>query len=141
MRLAMLQASRATPITNAFNTGVLIVSGMHVVADGRSRESNLNKHAAEIAITKARTGSLAYMLSGSTMYTTMEPCSSTRVSKIPCTTHIINAHIKTIVIGVKEPESFVNCRGVETLCAAGINVIHLRMLQEECLATNIHLLT
>ncbi|KAJ1798032.1 hypothetical protein LPJ59_002760 [Coemansia sp. RSA 2399] len=138
MRLAILQAEMATPNANAFNTGIIIVNGMTPISEGRSRESNLDKHAAEIAIIKAKHNRL---LAGSTMYTTMEPCSSTAVSKVPCTSHIIGAGIRTVVIGVKEPESFVNCKGVETLCAAGIDVVHLRLLQEKCLATNIHLLT
>ncbi|KAJ1666765.1 hypothetical protein IW140_002356 [Coemansia sp. RSA 1813] len=141
MRLAILQAEMATPNDNAFNTGIIIVNGMTPISEGRSRESNLDKHAAEIAIIKAKHSQTARLLSGSTMYTTMEPCSSTKVSKVPCTSHIISAGVRTVVIGVKEPESFVNCRGVETLCAAGIDVVHLRLLQEKCLATNIHLLT
>ncbi|KAJ1730299.1 hypothetical protein H4S06_005761 [Coemansia sp. BCRC 34490] len=142
MRLAILQAEMATPNDNAFNTGIIIVNGMTPISEGRSRESNMNKHAAEIALIKAHSHSQnARLLAGSTMYTTMEPCSSKKVSKVPCTSLIIDAGITTVVIGVKEPESFVNCRGVDTLCAAGIHVIHLQLLQEECLKTNIHLLT
>ncbi|KAJ2559934.1 hypothetical protein EV175_000047 [Coemansia sp. RSA 1933] len=140
MRLAILQAEMATPNANAFNTGIIIVNGMTPISEGRSRELNLDKHAAEIAIIKAKHGKSSGLLKGSTMYTTMEPCSSTMVSKVPCTSHIIDAGIGTVVIGVKEPDSFVNCKGVETLCAAGIHVVHLRLLQEKCLATNIHLL-
>ncbi|KAJ2062707.1 hypothetical protein GGI17_002214 [Coemansia sp. S146] len=142
MRLAIMQANLAEPSSNTFNTGVLLVNGTILIGEGHTREAHApQQHAAECAIAKARRSKQAYLLRSATMYTTMEPCSSTRMSKVPCTTHIINANIARVVIGVKEPESFVNCKGVETLCAAGIDVVHLKILQEECLATNIHLLT
>ncbi|KAJ2890377.1 hypothetical protein GGI21_001717 [Coemansia aciculifera] len=140
-----MQANFAKPSEQTFNTGVLVVAGTTMLIGegytGENAHAQHQEHAAERAIEKARRSKQAHLLRSSTMYTTMEPCSSTRVSKVPCTTHIINAGITTVVIGVKEPESFVNCKGVETLCAAGINVIHLKILQEQCLATNIHLLS
>ncbi|KAJ2817186.1 hypothetical protein FBU31_006311 [Coemansia sp. 'formosensis'] len=137
-----MQAIKAEPSSNTFSTGVLLVNGTTLISEGHTRETRTpEKHAAECAILKAQTCRQKHLLPSSTMYTTMEPCSSTRVAKVPCTTHIINAKIAKVVIGVKEPESFVNCKGVETLCAAGIDVVHLKILQEECLVTNKHLLT
>ncbi|KAJ2454338.1 hypothetical protein EV183_001584 [Coemansia sp. RSA 2336] len=142
MKLAMMQARKAMPHPQAFNTGVLIINGKQPISEGHSREPQApTLHAAAQAISKAHHTINAHLLAGSTLYTTMEPCSSPMIADIPCTTHIINARIRRVVIGVKEPESFVNCRGVETLCAAGIDVVHLLLLQEECLATNIHLLS
>ncbi|KAJ2709285.1 hypothetical protein H4R19_004331, partial [Coemansia spiralis] len=109
---------------------------------GHSRDPHAPElHAAAAAVVKAQQDPRAYLLPSSTLYTTMEPCSSTLFAKTPCTTHIINARIRQVVIGVKEPPSFDNCQGVETLLAAGIDVVHLHLLQEECLATNIHLLS
>ncbi|KAJ2072524.1 hypothetical protein GGI09_009098 [Coemansia sp. S100] len=137
-----MQANLAEPSSNTFSTGVLLVNGTTLIAEGHTREPHApHQHAAECAIAKAKRSKQSFLLQSATMYTTMEPCSSTRMSKVPCTTHIIKAKIGRVVIGVKEPESFVNCKGVETLCAAGIDVVHLKILQEECLATNIHLLT
>ncbi|KAJ2357302.1 hypothetical protein GGF43_001546 [Coemansia sp. RSA 2618] len=142
MQLAIMQARMAAPNDRAFNTGVLIISGMQPIAEGHSRDPHAPEHhAAAAAIAKARNGPHAHLLVGSTVYTTMEPCSSPMFAETPCTTHIINAQVRRVVIGVKEPDSFVNCRGVETLCAAGIEVVHLLVLQEDCLATNLHLLT
>ncbi|KAJ1732471.1 hypothetical protein LPJ61_002027 [Coemansia biformis] len=142
MRLAILQAKRAAPREQAFNAGVMIIGGMVPISEGHSRDSHAPElHAAAAAVVKAQRGPHAHLLAGSTLYATMEPCSSPAISKTPCTSHIINARIRQVVIGVKEPESFVNCQGVETLRAAGIDVVHLLLLQEECLATNIHLLT
>ncbi|KAJ2797143.1 hypothetical protein H4R20_005292 [Coemansia guatemalensis] len=142
MRLAIMQANMAAPDDHTFNTGIMIVKNLQPISTGHSRDPHApGLHAAANTIAKARHGPHAHLLVGSTMYTTMEPCSSPIVSKTPCTTHIINARIKRVVIGVKEPESFVNCKGVETLRTAGIDVVHMKMLQEECLKTNIHLLT
>ncbi|KAJ2780964.1 hypothetical protein H4R18_003162 [Coemansia javaensis] len=142
MRLAMMQAARAAPSAQAFRVGVLVINGTQPISEGHSRDPRAPElHAAAAAVAKARSGPLAHLVPGATLYTTMEPCSSAAVSRTPCTTHIINARIRRVVIGVKEPESFVNCRGVETLRAAGVDVVHLLLLQEECLATNIHLLT
>ncbi|KAJ1852701.1 hypothetical protein GGH12_005939 [Coemansia sp. RSA 1822] len=142
MKLAIMQAQMAAPNDRAFNTGVLIVSGRQPISSGHSRDAHVpEQHAAAAALARARSGAHARMLAGSTLYTTMEPCSSPMFAKIPCTTRIINAQVRRVVIGVKEPDSFVNCRGVDTLCAAGIEVVHLLILQEECLRTNIHLLT
>ncbi|KAJ1644152.1 hypothetical protein LPJ64_004141 [Coemansia asiatica] len=143
MRLAIMQANMALPSNNSFTTGVLLVNGMQVVSEGHSRESHApTLHAAASAITKARQNPhSSHLVPGSTLYTTMEPCSSENVSKVPCTKFIIDAGISKVVIGVKEPDSFIDCNGVKVLCNAGIDVVHLLFLQEECLAPNIHLLT
>ncbi|KAJ2779518.1 hypothetical protein GGI15_003846 [Coemansia interrupta] len=142
IRLAIMQANMALPSDTSFSTGVLVVNGTHVVAEGHSREPHTpGLHAAVVAINKARQSPQRRLLRGATLYTTMEPCSSDKVSKTPCTRHIIEAGIAKVVIGVKEPDSFVDCKGVRTLQDAGIHVVHMQFLQEECLRPNIHLLT
>ncbi|KAJ1960371.1 hypothetical protein GGI12_003839 [Dipsacomyces acuminosporus] len=141
MRLAIQQANLAMPVSTSFSVGVIIVNGRQIVSEGYSREYDAETHAVACSIKKAhRSSSLGHLLRDSVLYTTMEPCSSTKNRRIPCTTHIINASIDTVVIGVKEPADFVDCKGVETLRQAGINVIHLMLLQDECLETNRHLL-
>ncbi|KAJ2157275.1 hypothetical protein GGF46_004621 [Coemansia sp. RSA 552] len=142
MLLAIQQAKMAAPISRAFNTGVFIVNGNQPIMGGHSRDPRAPElHAAAGAIAKARGTSQERLLDGATLYTTMEPCSSPAMAKTPCTTHIIQAGIRRVVIGVKEPPEFTNCRGADTLRDAGIDVTHLLFMQEECLKTNIHLLT
>ncbi|KAJ1721461.1 hypothetical protein LPJ53_004021 [Coemansia erecta] len=142
IRLAIMQANMALPSDTSFSTGVLVVNGTHVVAEGHSREPHApGLHAAVVAINKAQKGPHSRLLHGATLYTTMEPCSSDKVSKSPCTKHIIDSGISKVVIGVKEPDSFVDCNGVKVLQDAGIHVVHMKILQEECLRPNIHLLT
>ncbi|KAI8325166.1 cytidine deaminase-like protein [Martensiomyces pterosporus] len=143
MRLAIQQAMLSEPIDTAFSVGALVVNGTHVLSEGHSRELRDPRcHASESAIKKAQASArFAYLVPGSTLYTTMEPCSSPgRPRHVPCTTHIINAGIRRVVIGVKEPTTFVDCHGVETLRQAGIDVVHLMVMQEECLAPNNHIL-
>ncbi|KAI9504011.1 cytidine deaminase-like protein [Coemansia spiralis] len=141
MELAIQQANRAQPIETAFNVGSLLVGGRQIIATGYSRELPGNTHAAQCAIAKSKSTTLAYLVPGSTLYSTMEPCSFRLSGNTPCSTHIINAGIKKIVIGVKEPLTFSNCQGVARLLEAGIEVVHLKILEEECLKPNIHLLT
>ncbi|KAI8322487.1 diaminohydroxyphosphoribosylamino-pyrimidine deaminase, partial [Martensiomyces pterosporus] len=133
MELAIQQASLAQPIETAFSVGSLLVNGMHIISTGYSRELPGNQHAAQCAIVKSKSTTLAHMVPGCTLYTTMEPCSFRLSGNTPCSTHIINAGIKRVVIGVKEPSTFSNCQGVARLREAGIDVIHLKVLEEECL--------
>ncbi|KAJ1898898.1 hypothetical protein LPJ71_006080 [Coemansia sp. S17] len=141
IELAIQQANLAQPIETAFSVGSLIVHGRQIIATGFSRELPGNTHAAQCAITKSKTTSLGRFVQGSVLYSTMEPCSSRLSKNVPCSMHIIEAGIKEVVIGVKEPMTFSQCKGVTQLRKAGINVIHLKVLEEECLRPNVHLLS
>ncbi|MFW5695949.1 MAG: bifunctional diaminohydroxyphosphoribosylaminopyrimidine deaminase/5-amino-6-(5-phosphoribosylamino)uracil reductase RibD [Alkalispirochaeta sp.] len=61
---------------------------------------------------------------GSTLYCNLEPCSYTAPDKHqpPCTRHIIDAGVRTVVIGQLDPNPHVRGRGVEQLLEAGIEV-------------------
>ncbi|KAJ2078098.1 hypothetical protein H4R24_004707 [Coemansia sp. RSA 988] len=141
MELAIQQAKLAKPIDSAFSVGSLLVSGRQIITTGYSRELPGNTHAAQCAISKSKNTKQANLVRGSVLYTTMEPCSFRLSGNTPCSTHIINAGIKQVVIGVKEPATFSDCHGVARLIEAGIDVIHLKILEEECLRLNIHLLS
>ncbi|KAJ2455491.1 hypothetical protein EV183_000823 [Coemansia sp. RSA 2336] len=141
MELAIQQAHLARPIETAFNVGSLLVNGRQIIATGYSRELPGNTHAAQCAIEKSRNTRQAHMVSGAVLYSTMEPCSFRLSGNVPCSSHIIAAGIRQVVIGVKEPATFSNCQGVARLLEAGIDVIHLKLLEEECLRPNIHLLS
>ncbi|MCK4358727.1 MAG: bifunctional diaminohydroxyphosphoribosylaminopyrimidine deaminase/5-amino-6-(5-phosphoribosylamino)uracil reductase RibD [Candidatus Cloacimonetes bacterium] len=57
-----------------------------------------------------------------TMYVTLEPC--VHFGKTPpCTEAIIKSKIKKVIIGAKDPNPFVNGKGIEKLKSAGIEVI------------------
>ncbi|KAJ2725273.1 hypothetical protein GGI07_001406 [Coemansia sp. Benny D115] len=141
MELAIQQANLARPIDTAFSVGSLLVHGRQIISTGYSRELPGNTHAAQCAIAKSKSTLQAHLVKGSVLYTTMEPCSFRLSKNTPCSTHIINAGIKQVVIGVKEPLTFSECQGVRRLLEAGIEVVHLKILEERCLQPNIHLLS
>jgi pyrimidine deaminase RibD-like protein len=51
----------------------------------------------------------------------------------PCADALITAKIRRCFIGVGEPDDFVNCEGAQKLKNAGIEVIWLKGLEQECL--------
>ncbi|KAJ2162538.1 hypothetical protein GGF46_000541 [Coemansia sp. RSA 552] len=141
MELAIQQAHLAKPVDTAFSVGSLLVSGRRIITTGFSRELPGNTHSAQCAIEKSARTPQAALVRGSVLYSTMEPCSFRLSGNKPCSARIIAAGITQVVIGVKEPATFSSCRGVTCLLEAGVDVVHLKLLEEECLKPNIHLLT
>ena len=67
------------------------------------------------------------------VYTTLEPC-SVRTSGLPaCADALIKARVKRCIIGVGEPDDFVQCEGAQKLKDAGIDVLWLKGLEKQCL--------
>ncbi len=61
------------------------------------------------------------LLAGTTIYVTLEPC-CTYGRTPPCTEALIGSGFARVVVGVVDPTPEVNGRGLELLCAAGIQV-------------------
>ena len=72
---------------------------------------------------------------GATLYVTLEPC-STHGRTGACTDAIIEAGIKTVVVGAIDPNPAHAGRGLEVLRAAGIEVIS-GVLEAECRDLNL----
>ncbi len=67
------------------------------------------------------------------LYASMEPC-SVRTSWLPsCSAAILSSGIKHVRIGVEEPADYVECQGVRELTAAGVSVVRVQGLEQECL--------
>ncbi|CAG8589762.1 17987_t:CDS:2, partial [Acaulospora morrowiae] len=136
MRIAIEQANLSEPISKAYCVGAVIVKDSKILATGYSRELPGNTHAEECALQKIEDPT---QLAGSIIYTTMEPCSKRLSGKKPCVERILESGLKRVVLGVKEPDVFVKCEGIDILRKREIEVVVLEGLEEECLKCNKHL--
>jgi pyrimidine deaminase RibD-like protein len=157
MKQALCEARKCEPTPTAFCVGCVIAvdrkkfasSKQVALATGYSRELPGNTHAEANALAKARTLSppdlqamftnvdgtttIEELLQQSDVYTTMEPCSIRASGLAPCANALIEAKISRCFIGCKEPDDFVNCEGIQMLLNAGISVIRVGGLEDECL--------
>lgn len=109
MELAIKEAAKCGPTTTAFSVGAVLVSGTEILSTGYSRELPGNTHAEQCALDKyaEKTGGKD-LPEGTVIYTTMEPCSFRLSGNLPCVQRIINTKkIKTVFVGVVEPDTFV----------------------------------
>ncbi|KAI7898329.1 cytidine deaminase-like protein [Cokeromyces recurvatus] len=140
MQLAIEEANKSIPAPQAYCVGAVLVSGEgKVLSTGYSREIMGNTHAEECALAKLDTNSMD--LTHATLYTTMEPCSIRLSGNRSCTSRIIEAKLKRVVLGVREPPNLVNCEGIQLLEKEGIQVLIVPNVEEACLAPNQHILS
>jgi pyrimidine deaminase RibD-like protein len=111
-----------------------------VLSTGYSRELAGNTHAEANALQKARmlqtiprSSTLSTLLHTASVYTTLEPCSVRTSGLAPCANALVDAGVKEVIIGVKEPDDFVTCEGVKVLRDGGVEVKWVKGLEEECL--------
>ncbi len=124
LRDAIALSRIALPSSSAYSVGAIIAAEDGVmIADGYSRERGPQSHAEEVAIEKAL--ELHVDLRGSTLYTSLEPCSVRCSGLRACTARILEAGIPRVVFAMREPPVFVEGRGAEVLADAGVEVIEL----------------
>ena len=97
--------------------GAVIVRDGRVVGEGCHRKAG-GPHAEIEALRSAKGKSLA----GSTLYVTLEPC-STWGRTAPCTDAIRASGIRTVVIGTRDPNPAHCGRGIRLLRRCGIRVV------------------
>ena len=112
--------------------GAAIAVRGEIVAVARSDRTG-GPHAEVRALRKA--GAAAR---GSTLYVTLEPCDHHGRTP-PCTNAIIEAQVKRVVIGVRDPAPHVAGRGVRRLKRAGIEVVE-GVLGDACREVHEHYL-
>jgi diaminohydroxyphosphoribosylaminopyrimidine deaminase/5-amino-6-(5-phosphoribosylamino)uracil reductase len=96
--------------------GCVIVRDEQIVGEGwhlRAGEAHAEVHALRAAESQAR---------GATAYVTLEPCSHFGRTP-PCCDALIKAGVKRVVCAMQDPNPLVAGRGLQTLRAAGIEVV------------------
>jgi diaminohydroxyphosphoribosylaminopyrimidine deaminase/5-amino-6-(5-phosphoribosylamino)uracil reductase len=145
MRLAIKEAARAMGKT-APNpaVGAVIVKNGRLLSKGFHHSAGL-PHAEIEAIRKLvpdfqlQPSAFSFQplpLSGSTLYVTLEPCSSHGKTP-PCTEAIIAAGITRVVYGATDPDKRHRGRATKILRKVGIEVTE-GILSEECSSLNAH---
>jgi pyrimidine deaminase RibD-like protein len=157
LQLALAEAQKCEPVPTAFCVGCILVAQAAesneriVISSGYSRELAGNTHAEANALTKFHAippselavrfpalvspnlSSHEQILMQTDVYTTMEPCSIRTSGLPPCANALVAAKVKRCFIGTGEPEDFVHCEGAQKLEKAGIEVVWLKDMEEECL--------
>ena len=124
MEQAITLAAQCPPSKGAYSVGAVIVTEDGQVFTGYSRETAPTNHAEEEAILKAiRAGS---RLTGATVYSSMEPCTTRKSKPASCSELIILHRMKRVVFAAYEPPTFVTCLGETVLRQAGDRVYHQR---------------
>ncbi len=94
--------------------GAVIAKNGRIIASDYHRKAG-EPHAEALALAKA--GSRA---KGATLYINLEPCCHTDKKTPPCTTSIINAGIKKVIVSMLDPNPKVSGKGMKLLKKAGV---------------------
>ena len=122
MDKAFALANNCPPSDGAYSVGAIgLDADGNQIAKGWSRATHPKNHAEEELINNLAEDSPALH----TVICTLEPCNERASKEIGCATHLINAGVKRVVIGVLEPSHFTQQNGIEALQDAGVEVIRL----------------
>lgn len=141
LRQAIGLARRCPPSTTAFSVGAIIVGpDGRELSRGFSRQHDPVAHAEEEALAGLPPGS-SLGEAGTTIYSSLEPCSRRASRPRTCTELIIAAGVPRVVFAWREPPVFVDCDGTALLRAAGVEVVEVPDLAALAREPNAHLLS
>lgn len=130
MKKALRLAAKARGMTSPNPmVGAVLVKNSRIIAEDYHRKPG-TPHAEALVIQKA-----GISAKNSTLYVNLEPCCHTDKRTPPCTKAIINAGIKKVFIGMKDPNPKVSGKGIEELEKAGIKTVS-GILEEDALRLN-----
>ena len=131
IRLALGQARRVLGTTYPNPAvGAIVFRGSTVLGRGATQPPG-GPHAEAVALAKAIAKHGKAKVRGASVATTLEPCCFTGRTP-PCTKVIIDAGIRRVIVGCKDPHARVNGRGSTALRRAGVEV-EVGVLEDECL--------
>jgi diaminohydroxyphosphoribosylaminopyrimidine deaminase/5-amino-6-(5-phosphoribosylamino)uracil reductase len=129
MRMALEEAARGVGRTSPNPAvGAVLVRGGRVVGRGHHARAG-GPHAEIVALRQA--GAAAH---GADLYTTLEPCDHFGRTP-PCSVAVIEAGVRRVFIGSRDPNPLVNGKGTSRLRRAGVEVV-AGPLRTECDALN-----
>ncbi|MEU4427623.1 deaminase [Actinoplanes sp. NPDC024001] len=136
---AAITVSRTAPLVpTRYAVGAVVVDhDGSVLATGYTGETDPAHHAEEVALAKLP----GVDLSRATIYTSLEPCTTRRSRPASCTSLVLDAGIRRVVLALREPLLFADCDGVETLRRHGVEVVELSGLARHVRDINAHVLT
>ena len=133
-----IELSRCCPPSqSAFSVGAVLVSDAgKVIATGYSRERDPKDHAEEVVLARAAADPL---LTGATLYSSLEPCLARASRPRSCAELIIGAGVPRVVIAWLEPPLFAAGGGAGALRRAGVTVVEIPWLAALARSVNAHL--
>lgn len=99
--------------------GVVVSRDGQILAEAYRGQSAPGDHAEYIALERHLAG---IDLAGTTVYTTLEPCTSRSPKKTPCAKWLAERHVAEVVIGIYDPDPRVNRKGWKHLRDARIKL-------------------
>ena len=100
--------------------GAVVVKDEEILATGYRGETGKGTHAEYCALRKINDDVDHVDLSGCTVYTTLEPCSTRKPGKTACTNRLINAKVTRVVYGLADKDETVY--GHSSLSEEGIEI-------------------
>jgi len=98
--------------------GVVVVKDGAVIGESYRGETGEGRHAEFGLLDRLKNQDLT----GSTVYTTLEPCSRRNHPKVPCAQHLIDARVRCVVIGMYDPNPVIFRQGWRMLRDAGVQL-------------------
>lgn len=129
LQLAALARGNTAP--NPVVGSVLVYDG-RIIGEGYHQQYG-KAHAEANCIASVREED-RHLISGSTLYVSLEPCAHFGKTP-PCAALIVDNKIQRVVVGCRDPFSQVNGKGIAQMQAAGIEVI-VGILEERCRELN-----
>jgi pyrimidine deaminase RibD-like protein len=123
MRLAIEEARKSVPEDGRAHpkVGVVIVKVV-IVKDGKvlasAHRGEIPQCHAEYIVLEKKLADVP--LSGATVYTTLEPCTSRNDPKVPCADRLAERKVGRVLIGMLDPNPDIRGRGDQVLSDAGI---------------------